>query len=99
MEHSHLAINKLPIPNELLIIIKDYTWLTKEKKKIMDFKLGINILIIFAFSPENTYGAPEHGNNAWWFQAEQIQFQAYFCRHCGDYYYYQFKTNAICKCR
>ena len=67
---AQLAINRLEIPNELLIVIKDFTWLTKERKKIMDLKLKINIL-----------------------------FQAFFCKRCGEYYYYEFKTNAICKCR
>ena len=96
---AQLAINRLEIPNELLIVIKDFTWLTKERKKIMDLKLNINILVIFAFSPENPYGAPIHDNNAWWFCAEYVQFQAFFCKKCGEYYYYEFKTNAICKCR
>lgn len=97
---AQLAINRLEIPNELLIIIKDFTWLTKERKKIMDLKLEINILVTFAYSPENPYGSPKTNNHAWWFQAtDQNQFQAYFCNQCGNYYYYEFKTNAICKCR
>ena len=96
---AQLAINRLPLPSELLIIVKDFTWLTKERKKIMGFKVKTHMLILLAFSPENPYGVPAgHSNNAWWFCAEYIQFQAFFCKKCGEYYYYEFKSNAICKC-
>lgn len=92
---AQLAINRLEIPPELQITIKDYVWPDKERKRIMNYKIGICNKIKGAYSPV-TPSAIIH-DTIWWFEVDHRQFQAHFCK-CGEFSLVHQTEYILCKC-
>jgi len=90
------TINQFDLPNELISIIKDYTFYDKTSlsyiKKMSSFKRPINDTIKSAYSRNNNFGQsledsvedPEY----WCFgfdDTERLQLQNNNCSRCGNY--------------
>lgn len=91
---AQLAINRLPFPNELQYIIKEYTFCNKERHKIIQIKKQICNLIIEGFGANRriqtyyNYNYTNHLNfNIFFFEKNTIYHRYYmeFCPHCGNY--------------
>ena len=81
---TQLAINRLPLPEDIHTIIKNYALPTIERKKIMNLRKNIYDQIINA----DTFCIIHPSYNRLWFEIEnEIYMNPDFCKKCGDYIY------------
>jgi hypothetical protein len=96
--HKQLVLSGLPIPKELIRIIKDYTFLDIESsdskwKKDVIIRL-INKTIWCGRARPKTQ---EKGVLMFWIEGSGRQFQCEFCKKCGGYTYSSIGT-MTCVC-
>ena len=92
---AQLIINRLQMPEEILIIIKDFIWFDLGKGKLMRIKKTIHTQIYNSISTRTHVYV--HFPNHWWFQTITLKFQASFCK-CGEYDEYNLYTLPTCRC-
>ena len=101
-----VCVNHINLPQDLLIVIKDYAFLTPERKRLMQAFALIHSIINDALTK---YTNPEYFPQAWfyWIQKKSIhcfkknQFVCVFCIHCGNYlprYYNEYRIVVNCSC-
>ena len=94
---AQLAINRLPLPEDIHFIIKEYAFLSIERKRIMQIKKQIGNKIIYA--DKDAIITHVHFNR-WWFKAEgEPSMYCVFCKNCGDYIYTRYISSVkLCQC-
>ena len=92
---KQVIINKMLLPNELIIFIKDYLWQTIERQQIINIQKHISCIIVqykrdlYPQCSTFIFGA--------YFRNERM-FYSVFCINCGQYYKHTRRTNALCIC-
>ena len=86
---SQLCINRFNLPQDLLSIIKDYTFYDIKTAEIRSIKKVIRneIDIADCSSTIELYTDIPYYSQHWWFGTDdgKIQFQSNFCSICGNY--------------
>ena len=96
---AQLSINRFPIPSEIQYIIKDYVFLRKEKKVIMNIKQNIcNIVKGFSKNKFNTYSYNNLDNSYTLYNLKSPAFHMALCNKCGDYKNRHRYNKIVCKC-
>ena len=92
---AQLVINRLPVPNELQLIIKDYVFASQERKRIMNNKQNIcNIIKDFS-----KYKIHDQINNLYSvYNLKSPAFYMALCNKCGDYKNRHRYNKIVCKC-
>ena len=89
-----LCINRLDLPPEILTIIKDYSFISREKKEIMHKFKQTHQLINGAVTYSN-FGCHSKKVSYIWFSVNDYY---YFnlCKQCGNYARVQAKIGCRC---
>ena len=96
--HTQLILSGLPIPEELIRIIKDYTFLdivssdSKWKKDVI-MRTIKNTIWCGRARPKDK----KKGGFVFWIEGSCRQFQCNFCKKCGGYTYSSIGT-ITCLC-
>ena len=80
---AQLSVNRLPLPKEIHIIIKDYAFPDKEIKRIMEIKKNINRIINgtikWNIMDTSIYYIIIYENKL------EYHYYMHFCNKCGNY--------------
>lgn len=94
-----LCVNQINLPNELLVIIKDYAFLSPERKRIMEKLSILHNIINNSFTK---YSNPSYLPEAWFFWIKTRPIICVFCINCGNYlprpYTNEYLNKINCKC-
>ena len=94
-----VCVNHINLPQDLLILIKDYAFLTPERKRLMHVFSLIHTIINEALTK---YTNPIYMPEAWFFWIKKKPFVCLFCIRCGDYlpryYSNEYPRTINCKC-
>ena len=97
---AQLVINRLPLPEEINSIIKDYVFPSQERKIIMDLKQNIcNIIKDFSKNKFHTYSYNNLDNSYSLYNLKSPAFHMALCNKCGDYKNRHRYNKIVCKCR
>lgn len=91
---AQICINRLDLPNDILIMIKDYSFLSIEKRDIMKKFKQTHTLINGAVS-YSTFGCKPNKISYIWFSKNDYYYFN-FCKKCGNYARVQ--TKISCRC-
>jgi len=86
--HRQLILQGLPLPDEMIRAIKDYTFMdfvqsgTKQKKNVIT-----NLIKNTEWSGKERPYDMFTGDHVFWIEADPtcVQFQSCFCKKCGNY--------------
>ena len=103
---KQLMLKRLPLPFEIISIIKDYSFYDIIISNTRNYKKKINYSIYYAISRNNNFSYKSKNNLEHWvftpygFKKDTIEFQAINCSICGNYKYSNNKNinKILCKC-
>ena len=94
-----VSVNRINLPCELITIIKDYAFITKDRKIIMDRMNAVHEVINYSLTK---YSQPKYMPDAWFFWIKNKPLICLFCMTCGNYlprYYSNEHLEKLnCKC-
>jgi hypothetical protein len=97
---KQLCINRLPIPVDVMSIIKNFTFYDQVQYRALQQKSVI--LNLFNYTPYSYKDIRPHTRFKFWIQSDPRckQYQITFCKKCGDYVFLQTDTTKkiMCKC-
>ena len=87
-----LCMNRFRLPVEIIITIKDFAFVSIERKRIMDTHQIIHLVVLKhadIFDDDSFYN-DIYQNRDWFFWSAKYQkkyagFNIHFCKKCGDY--------------
>jgi hypothetical protein len=97
---KQLCINRLPVPADVLAIIKDFTFYDRVQYTALQQKSVI--LHFINYTPYSYKDIRPHTRFKFWIQSDPgcNQYQMTFCKKCGDYVFLQTDPTKkiMCKC-